>query len=76
MGYKTISVGADRFLALQWANYAYELFISSTDQDSSRKALREYLENQMLGQVSTRKTTDQLFQTLVVFRTRTRPCAI
>ncbi|NLI08746.1 MAG: hypothetical protein GX457_16905 [Thermotogaceae bacterium] len=62
MGYKTISVGADRFLALQWVNYAYELFISSLDQDSSRKALREYLENQMLGQVSTRKTTDQLFR--------------
>jgi hypothetical protein len=62
MGYKTISVGADRFLALQWANYAYELFLSSIDQDSSRKALREYLENQMLGQVSTRKTTDQLLR--------------
>jgi len=60
MGYKKISVGADRFLALQWANYAYELFLSVNDQDSSRKALREYLESQMLGQVSTRKTTDQL----------------
>jgi len=62
MGYKSISVGADRFLALQWANYAYELFLTSIDQDSSRKAMREYLENQMLGQVSTRKTTDQLFR--------------
>ena len=62
MGYKTISVGADRFLALQWANYAYELFLSSIDQDFSRKVLREYLESQMLGQVSTRKTTDQLFR--------------
>jgi hypothetical protein len=67
MRYKTIFVGADRFLALQWANYAYELFLSSVDQDSSRKALREYLENQMLGQVSTRKTTDQLFRLWLYF---------
>lgn len=62
MRYKTISVGADRFLALQWANYAYELFLSSIDQDSSRNTLREYLENQLLGQESTRKTMDQLFR--------------
>lgn len=60
MGSKEISVGADRFLALQWANFAYELFASSEDRETSRKILREYLEGQMLGQVSTRKTTDQL----------------
>ncbi len=62
MGYKKISVGADRFLALQWANYAYELFMSSIEQKEYRKILREYLEGQMLGQVSTRKTTDQLYR--------------
>lgn len=62
MRYKPISVGADRFLALQWANYAHELFLSSIDQDSSRIALHEYLENQILGQEATRKTTDQLFR--------------
>ena len=60
MGSKSISVGADRFLALQWANFAYELFASSENRETSRKILREYLEGQMLGQVSTRKTTDQL----------------
>ncbi len=60
MGFKQISVGADRFLALQWANYAYELFASSTDEDASRKFLSEYLGSQMLGKVSTRKTADQL----------------
>lgn len=60
MGSKDISVGADRFLALQWANYAYELFLSSEDRETSRIILREYLESQMVGQVSTRKTTDQL----------------
>ena len=60
MGSKEISVGADRFLALQWANFAYELFASSENRETSRKILREYLEGQMLGQVSTRKTTDQL----------------
>ncbi len=62
MGYKKISVGADRFLALQWANYAYELFMSSIEQKEYRKILREYLEGQMIGQVSTRKTTDQLYR--------------
>lgn len=62
MGYKQISVGADRFLALQWANYAHELFMSSIEQKEYRKILREYLEGQMLGQVSTRKTTDQLYR--------------
>ncbi len=60
MEYKNITVGADRFLALQWANYAYELYASSTDHDASRKILREYLGSQMLGKVSTRKTADQL----------------
>jgi len=62
MASKKLLVGADRFLALEWANYAYELCLSAIDQDSSRKALREYLESQMLGQVSTRKTTDQLYR--------------
>lgn len=60
MEYKNVTVGADRFLALQWANYAYELYAYSTDQDASRKILREYLGSQMLGKVSTRKTADQL----------------
>lgn len=60
MAYKNISVGADRFLALQWANYSYELFLSSGDQETARKILREYLENQLVGQVSTRKTANQL----------------
>jgi len=57
---KDISVGADRFLALQWADYAFQLFTSCEDQESARKILREYLESQMVGQVSTRKTTNQL----------------
>ena len=60
MAYKEISVGADRFLALQWANFAYELFMSTKDQEASRKELHDYLENQMVGQVSTRKTANQL----------------
>ena len=60
MGYKNVTIGADRFLALQWANYAYGLYASSTDQDASRKILREYLASQMLGKVSIRKTANQL----------------
>lgn len=60
MGSKDIAVGADRFLALQWANYAYELFITSSDQEASRQQLRVYLESQMLGKESTRKSSNQL----------------
>lgn len=60
MGSNKLSVGADRFLALQWANYAYDLFVSTKGQEASRKELHNYLENQMVGQVSTRKTANQL----------------
>lgn len=60
MAYKEISVGADRFLALQWANIAYELFVSTKDQEVSRRELHSYLGNQMVGLVSTRKTANQL----------------
>lgn len=60
MGYKYIFVGADRLLALRWANYSYELFISSQDQLASRNILRGYLESQMAGQESSRKTADHL----------------
>lgn len=60
MGFKNISVGADRFLALQWANYAYELFASPIDCATSRKKLHDYLKNQMIGQESSLKTANQL----------------
>jgi hypothetical protein len=79
MASKSLTVGADRFLALEWANYAYELFCSLEDQETSRKHLREYLETQMVGKVSTRKTTDQLnrlwlnsWDTLTTLREMTR----
>jgi len=47
MASKKITVGADRFLALEWANYAYELFISMGDQATARDSLRMYLEDKL-----------------------------
>ena len=60
MASKKITVGADRFLALEWANYAYELFISMGDQATARDSLRMYLEDQIEGKESSRKTAIQL----------------
>lgn len=60
MASRNLTVGADRFLALEWANHAYELFESSEAQVTTRKVLREYLETQMVGQESIRKTANQL----------------
>jgi hypothetical protein len=55
-----LRIGADRFLALKWANYAFEL--SQTDQDPDRLygSLREYLDYEIEGEVSSRKTSNQL----------------
>jgi hypothetical protein len=57
---KKLSVGADRFLALEWANFAYDLFMSTQDQMTARNALRVYLEGQIEGKESSRKTANQL----------------
>lgn len=55
-----LRIGADRFLALKWANYAFEL--SQTDQDPDRLygSLRKYLDYEIEGDVSSRKTSNQL----------------
>ena len=60
MASKKLTIGADRFLALEWANYAYELFISMGDQATARDSLRMYLEDQIEGKESSRKTAIQL----------------
>ena len=60
MGYKKITVGADRFLALNWANYAFELFQIQEDQDYLYESLKSYLDGEIEGEETSRKTANQL----------------
>jgi len=60
MGYKKLSVGADRFLALKWANYAFELFQTNEDEDFLYRSLRAYLDSEIEGDVTSRKTSNHL----------------
>jgi hypothetical protein len=60
MGYKKISVGADRFLALKWANYAFELFQTQADEDYLYHSLSEYLDTVTKGVETSRKTSNHL----------------
>jgi len=60
MGYRKISVGADRFLALRWANYAFELFQTNGDEDFLYQSLRTYLNSEIQGEETSRKTSNHL----------------
>ena len=60
MGYKKLMVGADRFLALKWANYAFELFQTNEDEDYLYHSLRAYLDSEIEGDVTSRKTSNHL----------------
>jgi hypothetical protein len=60
MGYKKLMVGADRFLALKWANYAFELFQTNQDEDYLYRSLRAYLDSEIEGDVTSRKTSNHL----------------
>ena len=58
--YKNIEVGADRFLALEWVNFAFELYHKQNDALVSYQILREYLDGQIEGKESSRKTSNQI----------------
>lgn len=60
MNLTDLRIGADRFLALKWANYAFELSQTDQDPDSLYKSLRKYLDYEIEGDVSSRKTSNQL----------------
>jgi hypothetical protein len=60
MSEKTIRVGFDRFLALKWANYSLELFLSSDDETENYSLLKTYLDKEISGKDSSRKTANQL----------------
>jgi hypothetical protein len=55
-----IEVGADRFLALQWANYSFDLFQRHYDELTLYQLLKDYLNQQIDGKESSRKTGNQL----------------
>ena len=60
MNYKAPRLGIDRFLALRWADMALDLYITNDDQSKARKQLRSWLSKEIEGQVSARKTADQI----------------
>ena len=60
MGNKKITVGADRFLALKWANYAFELFQTQDDEDYLYQSLRSFLDAETIGEETSRKTSNHL----------------
>jgi hypothetical protein len=57
---KNINIGIDRFLALEWANYSLELFLSSGEGKLNYQLLTDFLQKIILGKESARKTSNQL----------------
>ena len=73
MAYIAIEVGADRFLALQWANFAFALCRWKVDEERAVILLREYLEIVMNSPVTIRKTTKQLKRLWLAYEDHYKP---
>ena len=56
----TYLVGFDRFIALDWANYALELSLHSENKDSSVSQLKSWLSSRVSGNDAIRKTSNVL----------------
>lgn len=56
----TFSIGFDRFVDLEWANYAYELAQENLVQDAKKKYLGDWMRSQIAGKESARKTSNVL----------------
>lgn len=69
---KQVRMGFDRFLALEWANYSLELFHSSASLDEGYSLLKSYLQEEIPGIESARKTANQL-KRLWLFRDACSP---
>ena len=65
MADKKVLLGMDRFLALEWANYALDLFLSSDDEEKNYELLSNQLKKEISGVESARKTSIQFKKTLV-----------
>lgn len=57
---KQVRLGFDRFMALDWANYALEQSISECEQQENYEKLKSYLQREIPGIDSSRKTANQL----------------
>lgn len=57
---KENKIGFDRFLALEWADYALELFLSGQDELANYGYLKEYLKREIKVVETARKTANQL----------------
>lgn len=57
---KEIKIGFDRFLALEWANYSMDLFLSEGNPMMNINHLKSYIYRKVVGTESARKTIDQL----------------
>jgi hypothetical protein len=57
---KPVKIGFDRFLALEWADYALELFLSSQNNELNYELLKLYIQKVVQGKESARKTCNQL----------------
>jgi hypothetical protein len=57
---KQVRIGMDRFLALKWADYSLDLFISLDDEKKNYELLCKYLQGEIRGTETSRKTANQL----------------
>jgi hypothetical protein len=57
---KKVILGFDRFMALAWADYSLDLFLSSGSESANYQALKIYLASEISGSVTSRKTGNQL----------------
>jgi hypothetical protein len=53
-------IGFDRFVALEWANYALEMYSSSESHAVKVSRLKDWLSSRITGEVSIRKTANVL----------------
>jgi hypothetical protein len=60
MNYKAPRLGIDRFLALRWADMALDLYMVNDDKSKARKQFRNWLSQEIDGQISADKTAYQI----------------
>ena len=60
MSEKQVNLGFDRFLPLKWSNFALELFLNPGTQVEKYDLLKKYLQGEITGAESARKTSNQL----------------
>jgi len=60
MSDKPVRIGFDRYIAKDWANYAFELTLSPGDEAEKYQSLKDFLHIHIQGEESHRKTANQL----------------